>query len=595
MAHIVNKGKGGEPNPLENHLLTSDGLKNKLAQLGAEHLFYELEAVEVMDTYRYVESGKEVINPEEGEKTVYSYNTSEPGVIVGRYVFSEHGNDPEELLEFFPLDANIIQVPVVGEVVLGFSDKATNTRYYFGKLNTSNKVTFNKFNISGVQDDSINDTDDIEGQPLLNSNVSQLEYKQGEHFEDSNRKRHRDGKRVREGDTLIQGRFGNHIQLGSNQKGGVYDSPNISLVANINRNYPEWNPTGSIIRMTTNEKVEYPEPTKTYGPAAHSVNTAGVDGSRGFSIDYDSPQIIFDSDRIVINSKKTEGHKRSGDIGIFADGKVFIKGRQVRIENAEMIELAFKEYAKNYTDGVIKDFSRELDADTKLLPANIIPYAEAVRPKVENIVQQVNTLAAKALPPVLAPGVVNPAHIFGFLSDLNFFKKRLPEIKDFFSMDWLDTSKWETVSLNDVRKALGLDNLSFDFPTDEWDKFFDDIDAMKENIENIKAQVKGQLAAIEALSAAFDAIMNGGGDVQTIVEQLDAYEADPNNKPIDTTDIRDVIADGADNNDLQRYLQFGGSPQVREALMEAQQAEQDLPKLDQLTKVVELVKLGENL
>ena len=73
MAHIANKGGGGEPNPLDNQLLTSDGLKNKLAQLGGEALFYELEAVEVVDTFRQVTTITEAqgdTGPEE---------TTEPG------------------------------------------------------------------------------------------------------------------------------------------------------------------------------------------------------------------------------------------------------------------------------------------------------------------------------------------------------------------------------------------------------------------------------------------------------------------------------------------------------------------------------------
>ena len=55
MSNIKKKGSGGEPNPLENQLLTADGLKNKLAQLSGEELFYELEAVEVVDIYRLSE------------------------------------------------------------------------------------------------------------------------------------------------------------------------------------------------------------------------------------------------------------------------------------------------------------------------------------------------------------------------------------------------------------------------------------------------------------------------------------------------------------------------------------------------------------
>ena len=119
MAHTVNKGGGGEPNPLDNQLLTSDGLKNKLAQFGGESLFYELEAVEVMDTFRIIDS-----NPDDGttgptQETptgvqAVEPNLSGPGAILGRYVFSEHGDSPSELQEFLPLDSNVIQMPVVG-------------------------------------------------------------------------------------------------------------------------------------------------------------------------------------------------------------------------------------------------------------------------------------------------------------------------------------------------------------------------------------------------------------------------------------------------------------------------------------------------
>ena len=42
MSNIRKKGGGGEPNPLENQLLTADGLKNKLAQLSGEELFYDI-------------------------------------------------------------------------------------------------------------------------------------------------------------------------------------------------------------------------------------------------------------------------------------------------------------------------------------------------------------------------------------------------------------------------------------------------------------------------------------------------------------------------------------------------------------------------
>ena len=183
------------------------------------------------------------------------------------------------------------------------------------------------------------------------------------------------------------------------------------------------------------------------------------------------------------------------------------------------------------------------------------------------------------------------------LEPLHDIENQLEEVKKFFKFEWLNKREWKTVSLNEVTEALGLNELD-SLPADnvlKWEEFFDDIDAAKAKVENIQAQAAAAVVAVAALNAAFDAIQQGGGSTQTIIEALDAYEADPNNPPINTTDIRDVISDGASNDDLKRYLDQGGSPQVREALLDAQQAQQDLPKLDQITQVVELVKMGENI
>ena len=131
--------------------------------------------------------------------------------------------------------------------------------------------------------------------------------------------------------------------------------------------------------------------------------------------------------------------------------------------------------------------------------------------------------------------------------------------------------------------------------TPEWDEFFDDIDKAKSKVVNIQTQVAAVAIAVVALNAAFDAIQQGGGSTQSIIEALDAYEADPNNPPLDTTDIRDIISDGADTEDVKRYLDFGGSPQVRELLVSSQQAEQDAQKLSSMGIIAELIKQGENI
>ena len=574
MAHTVNKGGGGEPNPLDNQLLTSDGLKNKLAQFGGESLFYELEAVEVVDIFRIVDTNPDdddIVGPQEVEP-----NLSGPGAILGRYVFSEHGDSPSELQEFLPLDSNVIQMPVVGEIVLGFTDRATQQRYFFGRLNTNiNQVNFQRFNLSGVGEKDSVDDDDVR---LLNSNSNLEDFRQGEYFKDINPSR----RGLLEGDTLIQGRFGNSISLSSNQAGGEENSPNIVLEA-----------SASSIEMTTNEQVEYSEPTKTEGPKAYSVNTAGRDGRRGFDIDYSEPQIIFDSDRIVLNAK-------SNDIGIFAKGKVFIKGENVSIKNSEAITLVTKSLVADTSAGVKKDITKKLndiDGDTKLLPENILPMAEAMKPHIANINNGVISAASKILPPVIAPGTPNPLNLFGHLQDLRFFENQLEEVKKFFKFEWLNKREWKTVSLNEVTEALGLNELD-SLPANnvlKWEEFFDDIDAAKAKVENIQAQAAAAAVAVAALNAAFDVIQQGGGSTQTIIEALDAYEADPNNPPVDTTDIRDVIADGADTEDVKRYLDFGGSPQVRELLISSKKREQDAQKLSSMGIIADLINEGMNL
>ena len=169
-------------------------------------------------------------------------------------------------------------------------------------------------------------------------------------------------------------------------------------------------------------------------------------------------------------------------------------------------------------------------------------------------------------------------------------KKLAKKIKEFFDLDFLPKHDFETVSINEFLEALGLNNLSIDFPVDDWQAFFDDIDGAKQRVLQAQAEAAQQLAAVQALNTAFTALQQGGGSVSAIVAALDAYEADENNPPIDTTDIRDIISDGADAEGIQNYLNNGGSPQVREAIQGAVQAEQESQQLNQLVKIAELTR-----
>jgi hypothetical protein len=288
------------------------------------------------------------------------------------------------------------------------------------------------------------------------------------------------------------------------------------------------------------------------------------------------------SDSIIISARK--------NVDIVAEGDVFINGNSVTVKNNEAVNIVTQQLVTDYVGGITKDLNIELNNDTRLLPKNSIELAKQMEPFVTYLHGEIQALVYLIQPPTLPNGFPNPLFAKGWDIKLETLKKLAKKIKEFFNLEFLPLHDFETVSLNDFFTALGLDGLSIDFPIDEWETFYNDIDALKQKV--LDAQTKAQVAlqSVQALNAAFDVIQGGGGSVETIVEALDAYEADPNNPPLDTIDIRDVISDGADVGDIANYLNFGGSPQVRDAIQGAVQAEQDSQQLNQIVRIVELTK-----
>ena len=567
MSNIKKKGGGGEPNPLENQLLTADGLKNKLAQLSGEELFYELEAVEVVDIYRFSEG------PETGPKEP---NLSGPGAILGRYVESEQGDNVDELQEFFPLDSNILQMPVVGEVVLGM--EFDGQRYYFGKLNRDiDKVNFQRFNVS-----TVNDFGSYEGyKRVLNSEKEIDVYTQGDYFVDTLQPK----ENLDEGDTAIQGRFGNSIVLGSNQKDGNLFSPNVKIKAQVSASQV----SSSMIHMTTNEKIDYKEPTKTYAKKSDSVNTKGLDGRRRFTTDYTKPQILLNSDRIVLNAEKE-------DIGIFAQGKVFIRGNNIEIHNQGQMQLVTKDMVNNFVDGKKSDIKKDLnDPDNKILPKGLLELGGIIKPTIEFFKKEIQSLAYLILPPTLPGGIPNPSFMLGMKIKFDAIKDMLELIEKFIKLDFVPDQEFETISLNRLKKELGIP-VVIDLPNVEQNYDIDELleDAQKARLEvdKMQAQVAGVVASAAALNGIADLLAGEelkDVDTNQIIQVLDEYDADPNNPPLDSSDLRDVIADGANGEDLRRYFDNGGSPQINDLLQKVGQAEQDAKQLSQIVKLSELL------
>ena len=208
-------------------------------------------------------------------------NDSNATAVSGRYVVSQQNSPIEQTFLFYPLDPNNLQIPVRGEVVLG--TEFLGKYYYMSKLNIQNSPIANtKPNISSYASKPVED------------------FQLGKYFTENP-----NGSKkliTREGDTILQGRFGNSIRLGSNQSEDFFndprtfdfiDSPNVKIVSGIsdigndeNVYYQEnLNTEINSIYLTTKERVSF------------NYNNEEIDN-------VDEPQITIQSDNIVFHGRK---------------------------------------------------------------------------------------------------------------------------------------------------------------------------------------------------------------------------------------------------------------------------------------------------
>jgi hypothetical protein len=208
-------------------------------------------------------------------------NDSNATAVSGRYVVSQQNHPIEQTFLFYPLDPNNLQIPVRGEVVLG--TEFLGKYYYMSKLNIQNSPIANtKPNISSYASKPVED------------------FQLGKYFiENPNGSK----KLVaREGDTILQGRFGNSIRLGSNQSEDFFnnpqtsefiDSPNIKIVSGITDN-------GSDDRVVYQEKLDT-EVNSIYLTTKENVSFK----FNGNDIENNGqPQITIQSDNIVFHGRE---------------------------------------------------------------------------------------------------------------------------------------------------------------------------------------------------------------------------------------------------------------------------------------------------
>ena len=106
MAFYKEVGKNTESTTLDNRVVSTDDLRVKVKQILQERQWHQIEPIEVVDV---------ITDTEVATKQNIQY-----GKIVGRYVYSDRNVSLSEIASktFRPLGSNIMQLPIVGEVLM---------------------------------------------------------------------------------------------------------------------------------------------------------------------------------------------------------------------------------------------------------------------------------------------------------------------------------------------------------------------------------------------------------------------------------------------------------------------------------------------
>jgi hypothetical protein len=270
------------------------------SRLGSSE-FYEIVPARVLKVYSE-EADLPIVTVKDKKKPNWSLLYSIDVEVI---------EDGRIINNIYPLSINFIQLPVVDEVV-NLTAHA-GTIYYSAPVNLENDVTVNTNVMSWRSQDNL----DLKVSKNLNSH---------------NRKSY-----SHHGDTILQGKFGQHIIFsGYPDDTGRYVSPAIFIGSN---------------QFNDKNQLTYKED-DIHMPHIHNINSFGsaIEISSGnyvtkiepAFIDFENllkppklwgDQIVVNSDRIIINAKRdTIRNRQSGDIHFFA-------GRNVNIGATEEINL----------------------------------------------------------------------------------------------------------------------------------------------------------------------------------------------------------------------------------------------------------------
>ncbi len=431
MAYFNESGGNTESDVLSDKLVSNESLRVKVKQILSESQFYQVEPIEVL-------SIKKDTN---GEKIQH-------GKIIGRFIYSEKGLPYLRCSAYKPLGSNIMQLPIEGEVVLGLE--------FFGERFYLPLSVIRKQNDSEDLVKFLNQKDF--GISNVDGGLERTDIEQGDYFRDTKKEK----TNLKEGDTIIQGRFGNYIKLSSNQIEDLTDklnpetakkvveekfleSPNIELnVDSLN------NESGSKVIMTSNELISYSDQVIEFGKSMSKIQP---NGSQFETNEYSGSQVYISSDRIVFNAEHD-------DVAIFAKNRVHIKGGAggVQISNAMgNVSIKAKEVVSDFKGGKKLEINKDLTSgDVILAPDQMKEMGQVLAKQVEwnldFLKVQIGSLIPAAIPGTKS--VPNPAWFANIKAKIDNAKKLL-EFNDLvFKLKWLDKTKWKTYNIDELKEAF---------------------------------------------------------------------------------------------------------------------------------------------
>ena len=512
------KRGSSEKSTLSNQLITARNLRLKIKQLVEKENFFELEPVEVLKVYP---TGS-------ADDTGYI----DYGRIVGRYVVSEQGLPFEECKDFFPLDTNVLQYPLEGEVVVGF--EFNKERYYFATLNSSPKDITYKKRISDIRNKDKKDERDENLKYFENT----TEYKT----------------QVKQGDTLIQGRNNNYVKLSSDD--GT-NTGNIVLSTNDKQVSKNITDDKSFVRMTTKEKVDYSDQVKEFGKSMDRILPFGKQLE---TEKYQGGQIYIGSDRLIFSAEKD-------DIAIFANKRVHIKGGDggVQISNRlGEVAIKAKTVSEDFIGGKKVQLNKALGGDVILAPEGMKEMGQVLAKQVEWNLDFLKVQIASLIPAAI-PGtraIPNPAWLANIKAKIDNAKKLL-EFNDLvFKLGWLDKTKLKTYTIDELKEAFkpipGFGNIIQGITS---------LSEFKNKVEDIKGQIDSKIEqakslktqALTTVSSTIDSVkdapntMLGSGQVEQLKQNLEDFELE--------------------GNDINTYK---GAPQLKSRITEYEEAKETL-------------------